>query len=114
MEDNDALTVIKKVYDALFQAQLALENKAIYKRELENAKETINKFNQELKKANENKRLNDILLFGYKQHSNIIIEICEDCNGCGGFDWQDENGGGSEPCQTCKELGYFIKEKVKE
>ena len=111
MEDKEAQSVIGNLYDALFKAKVAIDSRINYQKERLAIEERLKEMQKEVKQLKEDRRIQNILISAYSENSNIKVGICPDCNGCGGFEWQDEGGGGAEPCQTCNQSGYFIQQK---
>ena len=108
MEINEAIKNINQLEESLRAIRLNTQNINDYKNRNEKLNETINKE----RKEKENFR-NDY--YRYKRYyellkDNSTVKICEQCDGIGGFDWEDGyGGGGSEPCNQCESVGIINK-----
>jgi len=108
METKEAILNLQKLEDSIRALRLnatALESAQKRVKQLEDN-------SIEYKKSIENYRTDSIR---YKRYFTLLsvnkeIEICKECDGLGGFDWEDGyGGGGSEPCKNCDTTGIVSK-----
>lgn len=107
MDKKEAKEYLDKMYDALFEARTSINSQDNYKKEIERLTNHLKDRDKKIKEINIEKIELNAKLRGYIQNTDFEIEVCQSCNGCGGFDWDDGYGNaGGEECKDCNGTGY--------
>lgn len=106
MENEEAQKTLANIEEALFKAKVALMNVAERDKTIESLRKTVTETNY--------LQCNS-LLRAYKEKYGNVFEICPECQGAGGFEWDNGEGDcGGEPCNKCESMGYvFNRDKQK-
>ena len=108
METKEAILNLQKLEDSIRTLRL----NAQYLEQAQKRVKQLEGNSIEYKKSIETYRTDAIR---YKRYFTLLsvnkeIEICKECDGCGGFDWDDGYGDcGCEPCKNCETTGIVSK-----
>ena len=101
MNNEEAIEIIEKQHDALFQATVALKVRDEQEGKISELLIRLKECEREKVLEREKMRKDRILLRTYQRLYPGKVTICETCNGAGGF---DEYG----PCEDCDQAGVVI------
>ena len=115
MKNDEAMKIIEPIYDALFQSKVALQHSNDGWIRAKQMEEKIKEKEQYIIKALKDYSETKLLLNAFIREFGDVFEVCPECNGCGGFEFQNPDGsGGGETCHKCLTKGVLRKDKVED